>query len=106
LRQKLKDLERAYQDYFDKRSEYPRFNRKGQDGGFRHPDPRRVKLERVDGRLFLPELGWMRCRDSRAAVGVDMGGSSASPRSRTARFTRRWPASKSMSPGAPAARGS
>jgi putative transposase len=38
LQHALKDLERAYQNFFAKRAAFPRFKRKGQRESFRYPD--------------------------------------------------------------------
>ena len=70
LQQTLKDLERAYRNFFEKRAEFPRFKRKGQKDSFRYPDPKQIKLEQGNGRVFLPKLGWLRYRNSRKALGV------------------------------------
>ena len=40
LQQTLKDLERAYTNFFAKRADFPRFKKKGQSDSFRYPDPR------------------------------------------------------------------
>ncbi|MCO8163167.1 transposase, partial [Pseudomonas sp. 21LCFQ010] len=93
LQQSLKDLERAYANFFAKRADFPRFKKKGQRDSFRYPDPKQIKLDQTNSRLFLPKLGWLRYRNSRevpvsiqtereideqptaqgAAVGIDMG---------------------------------
>ncbi len=69
LQQALKDLERAYGNFFAKRADFPRFKRKGQSDGFRYPDPKQIKLDQANGRLFLPKLGWLRYRLSRDVLG-------------------------------------
>lgn len=69
LQQALKDLERAYTNFFAKRSAFPRFRKKGQSDSFRYPDPKQIKLDRASSRIFLPKLGWVRYRNSRAALG-------------------------------------
>ena len=69
LQQALKDLERAYTNFFAKRAEFPRFKKKGQHNSFRYPDPRGIKLEQPNSRLFLPKLGWLRYRNSRQVLG-------------------------------------
>jgi len=57
LQQKLKDLERAYQNFFQKRAELPRFKRKGIADSFRYPEPKQIKLDEQNNRIFLPKLG-------------------------------------------------
>ncbi len=69
LQQTLKDLERAYANFFAKRAEFPRFKKKGQSDSFRYPDPKQIKLDQGNARIFLPKLGWLRYRNSREALG-------------------------------------
>lgn len=69
LQQTLKDLERAYTNFFAKRADFPRFKRKGQSNSFRYPDPLQFKLDQANARIFLPKLGWLRYRKSRDALG-------------------------------------
>ena len=48
LQQKLKDLERAFRDCFDKKQpnkRLPRFKKRGIGDGFRFPEPKQVKLQ-------------------------------------------------------------
>ena len=70
LQQALKDLERAYSNFFAKRANFPRFKKKGKSNSFRYPDPKQVKLDQANSRLFLPKLGWVRYRNSRKVLGV------------------------------------
>ena len=70
LQQTLKDLERAYTNFFAKRADFPRFKKKGQSDSFRYPDPKQIKLDHGNNRLFLPKLGWLRYRNSREVLGV------------------------------------
>lgn len=70
LQQTLKDLERAYTNFFAKRADFPRFKKKGQHDSFRYPDPKQIKLDQANSRLFLPKLGWLRYRNSRQALGA------------------------------------
>ncbi|SFV17950.1 RNA-guided endonuclease InsQ/TnpB family protein [Pseudoduganella namucuonensis] len=69
LQQALKDLERAYTNFFAKRAAFPRFKKKGRHDSFRYPDPKQIKLDQAHGRVFLPKLGWLRYRDSRTVPG-------------------------------------
>ncbi|SEL65385.1 RNA-guided endonuclease InsQ/TnpB family protein [Ectothiorhodospira marina] len=69
LQQTLKDLERAYANFFAKRADFPRFKKKGQSDSFRYPDPKQIKLDQSNSRIFLPKLGWVRYRNSRKVVG-------------------------------------
>jgi len=70
LQQTLKDLERAYTNFFAKRADFPRFKKKGQSDSFRYPDPKQIKLDQANSRLFLPKLGWLRYRNSREVLGM------------------------------------
>ena len=69
LQQALKDLERAYTHFFAKRAAFPRFKKRGQRDSFRYPDPKQIRLDQVNSRLFLPKLGWLRYRNSRTVLG-------------------------------------
>src|ERR1039458_4669211 len=53
LQQSLKDLDRAYKNFFKKRAEFPK----------------RKKMGQVNSRIFLPKLGWLRYRNSREVLG-------------------------------------
>ncbi len=68
LQQSLKDLERAYTNFFAKRAEFPRFKKKGCSDSFRYPQG--TKLDQANSRIFLPKLGWLRYRNSRTVLGA------------------------------------
>jgi putative transposase len=70
LQQALKDLERAYANFFAKRADMPRFKKKGQRDSFRYPDPKQIKLDQANSRIYLPKLGWIRYRNSREVPGA------------------------------------
>jgi putative transposase len=66
----LKDLERAYKNFFEGRASFPRFKRKSdQRDSFRYPDPKQIKLDRETGCISLPKIGWLRYRNSRLVLG-------------------------------------
>ncbi len=67
LQQSLKDLERAYANFFARRAEFPRFKKKGFSDSFRYPQG--TKLDQANSRIFLPKLGWVRYRNSRDVLG-------------------------------------
>ena len=69
LQHALKDLEKAYRNFFARRADFPRFKRKGGGDAFRYPDPKQIKLDQANNRLFLPKLGWLRYRNSRDVCG-------------------------------------
>jgi putative transposase len=65
LQQALKDLDRAYQNWWAGRADYPTPRKKGLNDSFRFPDPVSIKVERTgksSGRVKLPKLGWVRLR--------------------------------------------
>lgn len=70
LQQALKDLERAYSNFFAGRAGLPRFKKRGQSDSFRYPDPKQITLDQSNSRIFLPKLGWLRYRNSRQVLGV------------------------------------
>jgi putative transposase len=67
LRGALRNLETSYKNFFAKRSDFPKFKKKGMGDSFRYPQG--CKLEQENNRLFLPKLGWVRYRNSRAVLG-------------------------------------
>jgi len=69
LQQALKDLERAYSNFFARRSDFPRFKKKGVRDSLRYPDAKQIKLDEANNRIFLPKLGWLRYRNSRKIQG-------------------------------------
>jgi putative transposase len=69
LQHALKDLEKAYKNFFEKRADFPKFKRKGSADAFRYPDSKQIKLDQGNDRLFLPKLGWLRYRNSRDVLG-------------------------------------
>jgi putative transposase len=69
LQQALKDLDRAYKNFFAKRANFPRFKCKGSGDAFRYPDPKQIKFDQANSRVFLPKLGWVRYRNSRVLLG-------------------------------------
>jgi putative transposase len=69
LQQGLKDLDKAFKNFFAKRADFPRFKKKGQHDSFRYPDPKQIKLDQTNSRIFLPKLGWVRYRNSREVLG-------------------------------------
>ena len=67
LQQSLKDLGRAFSNFFEKRANFPRFKKKGIKESIRFPQG--CKLEQHNNRLYLPKIGWVRYRNSRNVVG-------------------------------------
>lgn len=64
----LKDLVRAYKNFFEKRADFPTFKKKG--AGSRFQFPQGFKIDVGNSRLFLPKLGWVRYRNSRGILGT------------------------------------
>jgi putative transposase len=69
LQHALKDLEKAFKGFFEKRSGFPRFKKKGSGDSFRYPEPKQIQLDQSNNRILLPKLGWLRYRNSREALG-------------------------------------
>ena len=69
LQQALKDVDRAFRDFFEKRSRFPRLRSK-KAGHFTFRIPQRVRIE--DGKVYVPKVGWVRIRQSRELKGTTM----------------------------------
>ena len=70
LQQKLKDLEKAFRDGFDRNQplkRIPVFKKKGLGDSFRYPQG--FKLNQVNNKVYLPKLGWVKYYNSRALTG-------------------------------------
>jgi putative transposase len=70
LQQSVKDLERAYKNFFTKRADFPRFKKKSRGESFRYPEAKQFKLDAGNSRVFLPKLGWIGFRQSREVLGI------------------------------------
>ena len=68
LQQKLRDLDKAFSDCFNKTSakRFPRFKKKGEQDSVRFPQGFKLKGKQV----FLPKLGWLRMRASKEVLGT------------------------------------
>jgi putative transposase len=72
LQQALRDLDRAYRNWWAGRAQAPTPRRKGVNDSFRFPDPVSLAVERTgtsSGRVKLPKLGWVRLRGWKALPG-------------------------------------
>ena len=72
LQQALKDLDRAYQNFFAGRAAYPTPRKRGVNDSFRFPDPVSLVVKRTgtsSGQMKLPKLGWVRLRGWQALPG-------------------------------------
>jgi putative transposase len=67
LQQSLKDLDRAFRNFFDGRCGYPRFKSGRAKQAIRYPQ--RVKKNLEAKRIYLPKVGWVRTRFHRALEG-------------------------------------
>lgn len=67
LQQSLKDLDKAFQNFFKKQSDFPKFKKKGDKDSFRVPQ--HFKLDAQNNRIYLPKIGWIRYRNHREVVG-------------------------------------
>ncbi|MEI6541984.1 MAG: transposase [Methylococcales bacterium] len=70
LQQKLKDLDKAFKDGFDKKQplkRLPKFKRKGMADSFRYPQG--FKVDQDKSKVFLPKIGWVSYRNSRKIIG-------------------------------------
>ena len=68
LQQSLKDLELAYINFFEKRSNFPKYKKKFQHDSIRFPQG--VELDEVKQQIRLPKIGWMGYRKSRDIIGT------------------------------------
>jgi putative transposase len=64
----LRNLEIAYKNFFAKRTDFPKFKKRGQHDSYRYPQG--FKIDHENGRLFLPKLGWMRIKKHRDILGT------------------------------------
>jgi putative transposase len=67
LQQALKDVDRAFDAFFKKRTRFPRFRSK-KAGHFAFRIPQRVRIE--VGKVYVPKIGWVRIRQSREVEGT------------------------------------
>ena len=70
--QALRDLDRAFVNFFAGRAAFPQPRRRGQDDGFRFPG-REVEVRRLSAKwsaVRLPKIGWVRFRDTRPIRGT------------------------------------
>jgi putative transposase len=70
LQQGLKDMEKAFKNFFEGRTDYPVHKKKGRHDSFRYPDPKQIELDQANSRIKLPKLGWLRYRNSREVLGA------------------------------------
>lgn len=66
LQQKLKDLDRAYKNFFEKRAKYPRFKSRHDQQAIRYPQ----RFSFNGKRIYLPKVGWVRAVFHRSMEGT------------------------------------
>lgn len=67
LQSAIVDLETAFKNFFAKRTDFPKFKKKGEKDSFRFPQG--CKLEQQNNRIWLPKIGWVRYRNHRSISG-------------------------------------
>jgi putative transposase len=73
VQQKLKDLEKAFLDGFDKNQpnkRIPVFKKKYKEGAYSFRFPQHFKIDQKQSRFFLPKLGWVSYFNSREIIGT------------------------------------
>jgi putative transposase len=53
------NLDKAYKNFFAKRTRYPRFKKKYGKQSYAYPQ--RVKINQEDSSIYLPKIGWVKC---------------------------------------------
>jgi putative transposase len=74
LQQTLKDLDRAFQNFFAGRASYPTFRKKFQRDSFRFPDPKQFVVDEEAQRVKLPKLGWVPYRNGKERHALKLAG--------------------------------
>ena len=70
LQQALMDLNKAYQNFFEKRAGYPRFKGKRARQSIRYPQPKPGWISADQRRINLPKVGWVKVKIHRPLEGV------------------------------------
>ncbi|MEY8400614.1 transposase [Enterobacter kobei] len=68
LQQSLRDLDRAFRNFFSGKAQYPKFKKKGRHDSFRIPC-QRVRVDQEKKMVSLPKVGWVKYRKSREIIG-------------------------------------
>jgi putative transposase len=74
LQQTLKDLDRAFQNFFAKRASYPTFRKKFQKDSFRFPDAKQFLVDEAGLRVKLPKLGQVPYRNGKGRNALKLDG--------------------------------
>ena len=87
-RQSLRNLVQAFVRHSSQLTQPPRFKKRGRSDSFRCAVLKDIQLDQKNSRIHLPNLGWVRYRNSRAVMGsirtvtVSASGASAGTRRR------------------------
>jgi putative transposase len=74
LQQTLRDLQQAFQNFFEGRASYPAFRKKFQRDSFRFPDPKQFAVDEEGQRMKLPKLGWVPYRNGKGRHALNLAG--------------------------------
>ena len=70
LQQSLKNLDRGFQNFFDKRGGYPKFKSKRARQSIRYPQPKEKWIGLDGRRIYLPKVGYVRLAMHRPLEGM------------------------------------
>jgi putative transposase len=70
LQQTLKDLCKAFDNFFKKRAKFPKFQKKNRGDAFRFAAFKEFFIDETNNRIKLPKLGWLRYHNSRSIQGL------------------------------------
>ena len=70
LQQSLKNLDRAFRNFFEKRAGFPKFKSKRARQSIHHPQPKRGLIGRDGRRIYLPKVGHVRWVKHRPLEGL------------------------------------
>ena len=68
LQQTLRNLDKAYLNFFEKRAELPKFKKKGLNDSFSYPQG--FKIDENNSRIYFPKIGWIRYVKHRRISGI------------------------------------
>lgn len=68
LQQTLRNLDKAYLNFFEKRAGFPKFKKKGLHDSFSYPQG--FKIDENNSRIYLPKIGWIRYVKHRRISGI------------------------------------
>ena len=68
LQQTLRNLDKAYLNFFEKRAKLPKFKKKGLNDSFSYPQG--FKIDGNNSLIYLPKIGWIRYVKHRRISGI------------------------------------